>query len=390
MGGIEKIIGSDDVVVIKPNVQWWNQGAPNLLAIKTFVEMVMERPGGFKGEMVIGENCHRGPRPWESPSSGWGNRFERNSDIPGIGNFNQLCSSLKGAYGKRFTVRHWINVDAGNRRVFGPDDGDGYVFCDGTQGVPLLKFENGKQGEDHRSVIMTYPIFRTDMGTIVDFKHGIWSKGVYTEQPLKFINWSALNHHSTFCGMTSSIKNYLGISDLSGGSDPEKGGRLTGQFYNFHSFAFNWSAPGPVPGMIGAEIGYFMKTIRKADLNIVTAEWIGLSSRVDPPVSRTRAVLASTDAVALDYHSAKYVLYPNSRLGIHDPDEGKSPLHQYLVKCAENGGGVFEERYVKVESFDFGARRIQRNEDLVVRAEKQWGTNPKAILKYLYLKYGPS
>ena len=35
MGGIEKTIGHDDVVVIKPNVQWWNRGAPNLLALKT-------------------------------------------------------------------------------------------------------------------------------------------------------------------------------------------------------------------------------------------------------------------------------------------------------------------------------------------------------------------
>jgi len=30
MGGIEKIIGEDHIVVIKPNVQWWNQGAPDL------------------------------------------------------------------------------------------------------------------------------------------------------------------------------------------------------------------------------------------------------------------------------------------------------------------------------------------------------------------------
>jgi hypothetical protein len=27
LGGIEKVIGPNDVVVIKPNVQWWNQGA---------------------------------------------------------------------------------------------------------------------------------------------------------------------------------------------------------------------------------------------------------------------------------------------------------------------------------------------------------------------------
>jgi hypothetical protein len=34
VGGIEKIIGSDDIVVIKPNVQWWNQGVPKLAALK--------------------------------------------------------------------------------------------------------------------------------------------------------------------------------------------------------------------------------------------------------------------------------------------------------------------------------------------------------------------
>ncbi|MBW2642894.1 MAG: hypothetical protein JRC89_05880, partial [Deltaproteobacteria bacterium] len=33
MGGIKRIIGIDDVVVIKPNVQWWNQGVPNLSAL---------------------------------------------------------------------------------------------------------------------------------------------------------------------------------------------------------------------------------------------------------------------------------------------------------------------------------------------------------------------
>ena len=33
MGGIEKFIGPNDVVIIKPNVQWWNQGVPNLSAL---------------------------------------------------------------------------------------------------------------------------------------------------------------------------------------------------------------------------------------------------------------------------------------------------------------------------------------------------------------------
>jgi hypothetical protein len=44
---------------------------------------------------------------------------------------------------------------------------------------------------------------------------------------LKFVNFAALNHHSTYCGMTSTIKNYLGVSDLSGGPDPFNDGKLT-------------------------------------------------------------------------------------------------------------------------------------------------------------------
>lgn len=68
--GVERIVGSDDVVVVKPNAQWWNQGAPNLAAVNALVELIMDLTGGFRGEVVLAENCHRVPRPWESSSSG--------------------------------------------------------------------------------------------------------------------------------------------------------------------------------------------------------------------------------------------------------------------------------------------------------------------------------
>ena len=139
--------------------------------------------------------------------------------------------------------------------------------------------------------------------------------------------------------------------------------------------------------MLGAEIGVFMNKIRKADLNITTAEWVGLASRVDPPIARTRAVLACIDPVALDYHATKYLLYPNSRLSIHNPDDKKSPLHQYLVKCAEEGGGIFDEEYVAVKSYDFGTTSLHQDNNLVVIGQKTWGTNLKSILKYFVLRY---
>ena len=386
MGGIEKLIGADDIVVIKPNIQWWNQGVPNLLALKTFVDLVMERPGGFTGEVVVAENCHRGPKPWQS--AGWVTPFERNSDLQGIRNYSELTADLKRRHAERYSTCHWINVETGGRRSYGPEDGTGYVYCDGSGGTPKLAFSNGASGGDRRETIMTYPVFQTDRGTIVDLKNGVWAKGAYTGQPLKFINFAALNHHSTYCGMTSTIKNYLGVSDLSGGPDPHDDGKLTESYYNFHSFPFDKWAPGPKPGMIVAEIGVYLNAVRKADLNIVTADWVGLASRTDLPAARTRAVMACTDPVALDFHSAKYVLYPNSGIRFHNPDDPESPTHQYLKACAAHGGGIFDESKVAVTSFDVRSGRLQSEDELVILGDRQWGTDPKAIMKFLLFRYG--
>lgn len=386
MGGVSSLFGPNDVVVIKPNVQWWNQGAPNLAALRMFVDLIMKRPGGFGGEVVIAENNHRGSRPGES--AGWSHAFDRNSDTTGIKHMGDLVRHLKDKYGDQFSVCHWVDVDAGARRVYGPGEGNGYVYCDGTGEAPLLEISNGAEGNRLRKTIMTYPVFTTDQGTIVDYKNGVWKDGEYTDQPVRVVNFAALNHHSIYCGATSAIKNYLGVSDLSGGPDPNNNGLLTNDYYNFHSFPFDKWAEGPTPGMLGAEVGYFLKSIRNADLHITTAEWVGLASRTDAPVSRTRAVLASTDPVALDYHATKYILYPNSKLAIHNPDNQEGPLHQDLKACAEQYGGVFDESEVKVLSHDFSKNRLQRDDELVVKGDTTWGTDPKAILKYLVLRYG--
>jgi hypothetical protein len=385
LGGIESVIGPDDIVIIKPNVQWWNHGAPNLQALKTFVDLIMTRSGGFTGEVVIAENCHRGSKPWKSTS--WLSEFERNGDIEDVRSFNDLGRKLKQKYGDCLSVVHWIDVDKGAKRVFSPTDGVGYVYCDGNGGVPLLSLDNEIQGKNKRAVIMTYPIFRTDRGTMIDFKNGEWKDGVYTTRQLRFINFAALNHHSTYCGATSAIKNYLGVTDLSGGSDPFDNGRLTGEYFNFHSFPFNKWAPGPSPGMIGAEIGFFMNTIRKADLNITTAEWIGLSSRTDLPAAQTQAVIASEDPVALDYHTTKYLLYPNSKIEFHNPDKDNGPLNHYLKKCADIGDWVFDESKVEIRSWDFKEKRLQDDDELVVMGERYWGSNLKALTKYAIMRW---
>src|SRR4030066_312067 len=81
------------------------------------------------------ENSHRGSAPLSSQSSGWVRPFERNSDLPGVRNMGECAARLKEMFGKGFSTRAWINVGSGGRRVHGPDDGIGYVYCDGTGGV---------------------------------------------------------------------------------------------------------------------------------------------------------------------------------------------------------------------------------------------------------------
>ena len=141
--------------------------------------------------------------------------------------------------------------------------------------------------------------------------------------------------------MTSAVKNYLGVCDLSGGSDPSSDARPVPGYQNFHSFAFDGNRKGPRPGMLGTAIGTFLKTVRRPFLNITTAEVCGLASRLEPPVAKARAVLASTDPVALDYHAAKRVLHVNSRISVHDPEDPDSPTSQYLRNCAIEGELLF-------------------------------------------------
>jgi hypothetical protein len=180
----------------------------------------------------------------------------------------------------------------------------------------------------------------------------------------------------------------MGISDLSGGPDPFNDGMLTKEYYNFHSFPFNKWESGPRPGMMGAEMGEFMKTIRKADLNITTAEYVGLVSRTEPPIAHTQAILASPDPVALDYHAAKYFLYPNSNIWFHNPDDPESPTRDYIKECATRIKGILDERYLEVSSYDFHTNKLQQDDNLIVKADIEWGSHPKSLFKYAYYRMG--
>lgn len=353
MGGIQSIIGKDDIVILKPNAQWWNQGMTNTNAMKGFIELILAMPE-FRGEVIIAENHHYFDYLRGSNIRGWITE-KRNGDF----NLNELVTFFQNKGYKNVTKYHWI--DAGmlskdsrlidkmarpfkhylktviNRQeskiVSGPGEGDGYVWTniDYTYGDKKTK--------------MTYPIFTSKFSKkTIDFKNGIWSHNEYTKQPLKFINFPTLNHHD-FAGVTSSVKNYLGIVDLTCGF---KGVEPKG-YVNFHYMG--------IPGLGGA-VGTFMRTIRKADLNIVTAHWIGFASRTNTELAiKTKTILAGRDPVALDYYAGKYLLLPlrGPSENFNNPDNTNGPFRRYLELCSEIAGGVLDENRIKVRKYNFNS-----------------------------------
>ena len=367
MGGIERFIGVNDIVVLKPNAQWWNQGRTNLAAMKGFIDLILEIQG-FKGEIIIGENQHfmdnALPEEEKDNIRGWIKIGEINSDIDGADhNFNTLIELYKNRGIKNVTKSHWRdggpkipywgNAENGGI-VTSPAEGDGYVWTD----IDYV-FE-GLWGWKKWKVKMTYPIFTsTYSGITIDFKNGPFQRngnggGQYLQnRQLKLINFSALNDHGSDTGITAAVKNYMGITDLScgyWGLKPDGYFMVHACGEDFYPFA----KAGP--------IGHFLKTIRAADLNIVTAEWVGWGDRTDTAkATRLKTILAGVDPIALDYYAAKNLILPlSNNREYHDPDNPDSSISKFLLLAQTAWGkGAFGETSIHVNQYDFIKTRLR-------------------------------
>ncbi|MFQ6609143.1 MAG: hypothetical protein ACE5EE_11550, partial [Fidelibacterota bacterium] len=121
---------------------------------------------------------------------------------------------------------------------------------------------------------------------------------------------------------------------------------------------FGWRDTGEY---IGGVVGTFMKTVLMADLNIITAEWVGWGGRTDiNKRAHARTVIVSRDPVALDYYSSKYVLLPATpKTGElthyakwNNPDYANGPFRKFLEDCHKQGVGNLDERFIVTKTFD--------------------------------------
>lgn len=368
MGGIDKYVGKNDIVILKPNAQWWNQGTTNTNNMKGFIEIILNR-SDFTGEIIIAENHH-----YKKPNSrGWSTE-ERNGDF----NLNELIHFFNDSGYQNVSKYHWVDGganpqpqegDGGNGEIVETvEQGDGYVWLSDV-------IYTSPEG---RKCIMTYPVFTSSYsGKKIDLHRGSLQNGAYVDN-VRFINFSCLNHHSHDFGVTASIKNLMGVPDMTCGyQGPEPKG-----YYNIH-FIGNQSplykagrnlkyygrklGVGPRVGKklmrqgywstqyTGGALGYWLKHVRMPDLNILAAEYVGWGGRGrQGPQKRAKAncVAISTDPVALDYVGAKEILlkatpkeqsYYRMR---NSPDN--PPFHDFLRECHKQGIGNLLQNKIEV------------------------------------------
>src|SRR5512139_2898715 len=89
LGGIEKIVGAEDVVVLKVSAQWWNIGMTNVAAVKRMIERIVARDG-FRGEVIVFENTHFRLADGSGLSRAFTRPSERNVDVPGWNKMGDL------------------------------------------------------------------------------------------------------------------------------------------------------------------------------------------------------------------------------------------------------------------------------------------------------------
>jgi len=361
MGGIQRFIGKEDIVIIKPNAQWWNQGRTNIWAMKGFIDLVLAIPG-FTGEVIIAENHHfmdtSLPKGGEDNIRGWEKLSEINGDIEGVNHSINTLVELYRSNGFRNVSRSFWRDGGPKHNVWGngqnggivtsPLEGDGYVWSNIDYTFKRLL------GLKKWLVKMTYPIFTSEFsGITIDLKHGAYQRdgkggGRYLpEKPVKLINFAVLNDHGEDTGITSSIKNYMGITDLSCGY----WGKKPEGYFNVHECGEKY-----FPHAKAGPLGHFMRTIRRADLNIVTAEWVGWGHRTDVrKASRMKSIIASTDPIALDYIGAKLLVLPlSNNKALHDPDNPRSPINKFLKLAQETAGaGNMADDAITIRKYNY-------------------------------------
>ena len=336
-GGIQRFIDKDDVVVLKPNGQWPNQGYTHTQCIKALIDVILGRPGGFLGEIILTEHVHRDPTTAMSDDYCW-NMSESNrvNNWPDM-NYLELIADYQNRGFPNVTADPLYDSGQPNwEKVTGPAS-----VGSGKQGWVHTSYTTTANG---RTVDLSYPILRSNYSDkLIDLKNGVWQGGAYTGQKVKLIFLPTLNNHGSFnhedyAGPTSALKAHIGIVDF---------GNLTG--HTLHSVGYN----SPIsPQAMGESVGYLITQLLTPAFYMTCAQFTGYRSRTDTTAAHTKTVGLCTDPVTLDYWMSKYVMYPCATSQAFMNPDNDNNLSKTLVGCHSKGVGTIFEAEMNVHLSD--------------------------------------
>ncbi|MHA2361327.1 MAG: DUF362 domain-containing protein, partial [Candidatus Thorarchaeota archaeon] len=268
------LIGSDDVVLLKVNGQWDYRGGTNTDLVKSVINAILDHAEGFTGEIVIADN-----------GQGLGN-LDRNQ--ANAYNHSQAMTDVAASFGSyNISTRRWDGL-----RSITVDDYDEGDFADGYVLSDIWNPDT--------EIFTSYPKFRTEHGTYISFKNGIWdSETGFDSDRLKIINMPVMKSHFRY-GVTGCIKNYMGVP---------KGHIVSSVDYGIPHEHFSIAVGG---------MATLMAETRAPILNILDMIWVNAhpmeSSASRGPWSAysaarfTDIIGVSQDPIALDYWASKNVL----------------------------------------------------------------------------------
>jgi hypothetical protein len=363
LGGVANFISPTDVVVIKGNAQWPNQGYTHTGCIKAVVDSILAIPG-FSGEILICDNIQGGG--WGSGNYGFdATTANRTNNWPTY-NWNQLAASYPSS-AKVATVQ-W-QTDTTWRTP--PTSLPGWSTWNLANGVPSSGTAWSRYFLNYsgRNTYLSYPIFQSPVtsGRIIDLKNGVWENGGYTGRKVKVISMPTLNNHcytpggaQDYAGVTSAVKSFYGATEIFHGSPTYiSDDYVWNGWYSIHSSSFSQATLNNDPQAAyyaGQLVGTVINNLFSPVLYITSAIYSGWKDRTDTNgAAYTNTVLACTNPVTLDYISGRDVI---SKVGSPpptwlDPSTQNNNTWLQLSGCNSQGIGTVNPTQMEVITYDF-------------------------------------
>jgi hypothetical protein len=362
LGGVQAKVGVDDVVLIKVSAQWWNQGMTNVAAVKRVIEHILERSGGFSGEVIVFENTHFRLPDGSGLSRAWVRPSERNVDVPGwnklgdlVPHFNQRSAPVSFiglidggpsalANDDWHDAAHEYGVYGGDGRgpIAAGDTRDGYHWDFGNV------FELARSPFDTARCLTSWPRFTSPhSGLVIDLRDGVFTRTPTGLEPtgrkLTWINMTTANEHGA-TGLTGATKSTMGVVDMSAGevgTHPLCAGYRSVHYFGRGAPTASWRMAGP--------LAHFANTVRAPDLIITVAHWVAFTPAAPiagdirmeaESAAPMQTTVAGEDPVAIDAWLCRNVMraLPTVNLGMLDVDREEATVARFLRYFAEVRG----------------------------------------------------